>query len=73
MTEGIFKGQKCEFCGKQAENFLFAAFVCSSDDCIDKAREVRGGPGGHIKEKYRRKDRSSMSKLLLCFPTIMRL
>ncbi len=53
MSEGIFKGEKCEFCGKQAENFLFAAFVCGSDECIEKARLVRGGPGGHILEKHK--------------------
>lgn len=53
MSEGIFKGEKCEFCGMQAENFLFAAFVCDSDECIEKARLVRGGPGGHILEKHK--------------------
>ncbi len=47
MSKGIFKGEKCEICGNQAENFLFAAFVCDSEDCIEKARELRGGPGGH--------------------------
>jgi hypothetical protein len=47
MSKGIFKGEKCEICGKQAENFLFAAFVCDSEECIEKARELRGGPGGH--------------------------
>jgi hypothetical protein len=47
MSEGIFKGEKCEFCGKQAENFLFAAFLCESEECIEKARKARGGPGGH--------------------------
>jgi hypothetical protein len=47
MTDGIFKGEKCAFCGKQAENFLFAAFLCDSDECIEKARKVRGGPAGH--------------------------
>lgn len=47
MAEGIFKGEKCVFCGKPAENFLFASFVCDSDICINKARDVRGGPGGH--------------------------
>ena len=56
MSEGIFKGEKCEFCGKPAENFLFAAFVCCSDECIEEARKVRGGPGGHIIEKSRQKD-----------------
>ena len=55
MTEGIFNGQKCEFCGKDAENFLFAAFFCGSDECIDKARDERGGPGGHIRKKLSKK------------------
>ncbi len=47
MSKGFFKSEKCEFCGNQAENFLFAAFLCGSDDCIEKARKMRGGPGGH--------------------------
>jgi len=42
---------KCRFCGKTAENFLFAEFVCNSDECIEKARVERGGPGGHMKRK----------------------
>lgn len=51
MSEGIFKGEKCEFCGKSAENFLFAAFVCESDECVEKAQLRRGGPGGHRLKK----------------------
>ena len=42
---------KCQFCGRTASNFVFAAFVCDSDDCIEKARIERGGPGGHMKRK----------------------
>lgn len=57
MSEGIFKGEKCEFCGKQAENFLFAAFVCGSDGCVENARKVRGGPGGHKLQKFRRNEK----------------
>jgi len=30
---------------------VFAAFVCGSDECIEKARIERGGPGGHMKRK----------------------
>ncbi|UCE73667.1 MAG: hypothetical protein JSV56_11665 [Methanomassiliicoccales archaeon] len=56
MSEGIFKGQNCEFCGKPAVNFLFAALVCDSDECIEKARKRRGGPGGHKLDKDRRED-----------------
>ena len=56
MSEGIIKGEKCVFCGKPAENFLFAAFVCGSDECIEEARTVRGGPGGHILGKHKGKD-----------------
>jgi hypothetical protein len=51
MQKDIFKGEKCEFCGEQADNFLFASFLCDSDDCIEKARGARGGPGGHKLEK----------------------
>jgi hypothetical protein len=38
---------KCQFCGKPSTNILFATFVCDSEDCINQAREQRGGPGGH--------------------------
>ncbi|MDH7508459.1 MAG: hypothetical protein QHH00_03565 [Methanomassiliicoccales archaeon] len=43
--------ERCQFCGRQAKHFLFAAFVCDSEDCIEKARIERGGPGGHMKRK----------------------
>ena len=43
--------QKCQFCGRRARYFAFAAFVCDSDDCMEKAKMERGGPGGHIKRK----------------------
>jgi len=45
------KDEKCEICGKPATRFLFAAFVCDSEECIQKARERRGGPGGHKKQR----------------------
>ncbi|MCQ5375963.1 MAG: hypothetical protein NO474_05140 [Methanomassiliicoccales archaeon] len=45
--------EKCQFCGRQAKHFLFAAFVCDSEDCIEKARIERGGPGGHMKNKMK--------------------
>lgn len=40
---------KCEICGKPATRFLFAALVCDDEECIEKARMERGGPGGHKK------------------------
>jgi hypothetical protein len=48
--------EKCQFCGRQAKQFCFAAFVCEREECVDKAREERGGPGGHMKEKKRRQE-----------------
>jgi hypothetical protein len=45
------ESEKCQFCGKPAKQYAFAAFVCENDECVDKAREERGGPGGHIKAK----------------------
>jgi hypothetical protein len=45
------ESEKCQFCGKQAKQFAFAAFLCDSEECLDKAREERGGPGGHMKAK----------------------
>ena len=41
----------CQFCGRTAKYFAFAAFVCDSDECMEKAKEERGGPGGHMKRK----------------------
>jgi len=41
---------KCQFCGKPSTNFLFAAFICDSEDCINKAMDARGGPAGHKKD-----------------------
>jgi hypothetical protein len=41
----------CQFCGKKAKQYCFAAFCCESEACVDKAREERGGPGGHMKKK----------------------
>lgn len=46
-----FDEYKCEFCGKTSTNFVFAAFVCDDPECIKKAMEARGGPGGHMKRK----------------------
>jgi hypothetical protein len=43
--------EKCQICGKPAKRFLFATFVCDDEACIEKAREQRGGPGGHKKRE----------------------
>lgn len=45
----------CQYCGKPAKHFLFAAFVCDDETCIEKARLERGGPGGHMKKKLQGK------------------
>ena len=50
--------EKCRYCGEQAKNFQFAAFICDKDECVRKAMEDRGGPAGHIKEKQEREARS---------------
>ena len=42
---------ECQFCGKQATQFVFAAFCCQNKDCVERARNERGGPGGHMKRK----------------------
>ena len=47
----LLKDRKCAFCGKDATRFQFAAFLCDSEDCADKAYNERGGPGGHKKDK----------------------
>lgn len=45
------EGEKCELCGKPATRFLFASFVCDDEECVEKARRRRGGPGGHQNRK----------------------
>ncbi len=47
----IFEGERCEICGKPAKHYLFASFICESEECIQEARKRRGGPGGHQKLK----------------------
>lgn len=47
--------EKCRYCGEQASQFLFAQFLCEKDECMNKARDDRGGPGGHMFEKDRHK------------------
>jgi hypothetical protein len=44
--------EKCQVCGGQAKQFVFATFVCNNEECVDKARLERGGPGGHMKNKH---------------------
>lgn len=51
MSDWIEK-EKCDICGKPAKHFLFAAFVCDCEECIQKAREQRGGPGGHQAKRW---------------------
>ncbi len=43
--------EKCQFCGAPAKYFQFAAFICDSDECMEKAMTERGGPAGHKKRK----------------------
>jgi hypothetical protein len=45
--------EKCPYCGGQATQFLFAQHICDSEDCVNKARDERGGPGGHMLERER--------------------
>lgn len=41
------QARRCPFCGGEATRFLFATFVCGSEECVERARLERGGPGGH--------------------------
>ncbi len=41
----------CEFCGKPCTQIVFAAFLCDSPECMEKAYIARGGPGGHMNAK----------------------
>jgi len=54
--------EKCQFCGEQAKNFQFAAFICDKEECAQKAMEERGGPGGHIKAKREKEAREAQRK-----------
>jgi len=47
----IRAGNKCEFCGRPCTRVIFAAFACDREECINAAREARGGPGGHKARK----------------------
>lgn len=44
--------ERCQVCGGQAKQFVFAAFLCRNEECVEKARLERGGPGGHMKKKH---------------------
>lgn len=46
-----FSQYKCEFCGAPCTQVIFAAFVCDKDECVNAARDARGGPGGHMARK----------------------
>ncbi len=46
-----FSQYKCEYCGATCTQVLFAAFLCDKKECVDKARDARGGPGGHMGRK----------------------
>jgi hypothetical protein len=49
--------EKCQICGKPAKYFQFAAFICESEECANKAMEERGGPAGQIKAKREEEER----------------
>ncbi len=46
-----FSQYKCEYCGKTCTQVVFAAFLCDSPECVEKAYLARGGPGGHMKRR----------------------
>ena len=46
----LLEGRTCEFCGRPAVRVHFARFLCDSEDCVNKAMDERGGPGGHRKK-----------------------
>ncbi|MBE0519399.1 MAG: hypothetical protein IH630_09305 [Thermoplasmata archaeon] len=48
----MIKNETCQICGEPATRFLFAAFVCDDEKCIEKVRMERGGPGGHKKQDF---------------------
>lgn len=46
-----FGDYTCEYCGAPCTQVLFASFLCGRKECEDKARDARGGPGGHMNRK----------------------
>ena len=54
--------EKCQYCGKTAKNYQFAAFICDSEECAQKAMEERGGPAGHIKAKKEAEEKKKSVK-----------
>ena len=47
MADDFLTDKKCEFCGSPATRVNFARLLCDKDECMDKAYDSRGGPGGH--------------------------
>lgn len=47
----FLKGKKCAFCSNPATRVNFAQIICDNEECIRKAMDARGGPGGHKLEK----------------------
>jgi len=43
----MFENKKCDICGAPAITYLFGSFVCGSEECVEKAKLLRGGPAGH--------------------------
>ncbi len=45
--DDFLKDKVCEICSKPATRINFARFLCDSEECMNKAYDERGGPGGH--------------------------
>jgi hypothetical protein len=43
----------CQICGKPSKRIMFATYLCDSEECLNKAYDARGGPGGHKKDPKR--------------------
>ena len=43
----IFKDRKCDICGKPAKTYMFGCFICDDNECLERAKVLRGAPAGH--------------------------
>jgi hypothetical protein len=46
----INKKPQCQYCGKASTKVMFAAYLCDSEECENRAYDDRGGPAGHKKD-----------------------
>ena len=51
MAGDFLDNKVCAYCGNPAKRVNFARILCDNDECLHKAMDDRGGPGGHRKKE----------------------